>query len=211
VLNQLNERAKAGKIDKERLSVFTFNDTVVIVFLAEAESDVTLEDVSAFGYRLRAFMIQSLQNKILFRGAVSIGWFYGVSDKTNTVLGPAVSDAASWYNEADWIGINATPQASIFIQSLLEKSKANIDNIIVDYNVPLKARPLMGLKVVNWPKAFWVSGLRPPGSESSRAKLLSFLAQHQAPIGTESKYHNAIAFFEHIVKVQKLLNKTTAE
>jgi hypothetical protein len=69
----------------------------------------------------------------------------------------------------------------------------------------------MRLKVVNWRKAFWVSGLRPPGSESSRAKLLSFLAQHQAPQRTESKYHNAIAFFEHIVKKQKLLEKTTAE
>jgi len=207
VLNKLDERAKAGKIDKQRLKVFTFNDTVVIVYLAKRHQDVTIEDVTTFGFRLRAFMMHSLQHQILFRGSISVGPFYGVDDDTNTVMGPAVSDAAAWYNQPDWIGISATPHASIFIQSLMEQSGSDHEMIIVDYDVPLKGRAPVKVKAINWPKAFWVSGLRPEGTQSARAMLLSFLAQHQTPLGTESKYYNAIAFFDPVVKQQKLGKK----
>jgi hypothetical protein len=204
VLNKLNERAEAGKIDKKRLKVFTFNDTVVIVYLARRGQNVRLEDVTTFAFRLRAFMIQSLEHQILFRGSISIGPFYGVDDDTNTVMGPAVSDAAAWYDKPDWIGISATPHATIYIDSLLESSKDKYKMIIVDHEVPLKGRPAVRVKTINWPKAFYVSGLRPYGSVGARAALLEMLAKHQAPLGTEAKYYNTIAFFDHICREQKL-------
>jgi hypothetical protein len=202
VLDKLNERAKAGKIDKKRLKVFTFNDTIVIVYLAE--QDVTLRDVVTFSLRLRAFMMHSLQHRILFRGSISAGLLYGVDDATNTVMGPAVSDAAAWYDKADWIGIQATPHASIFVQSLLERSKNQFTHLLVDHEVPLKGGSRVTVKVVNWPKAFYVKGLRPPGTMGARAMLHSFLAQHQIPRGTESKYAHAIAFFDRIRDIQRL-------
>jgi len=204
VLNKLNERAEAGKIDKKRLMVFTFSDTVVIVYRAKRNHEVTLDDVVTFAFRLRAFMMHSLENRILFRGAISVGSFYSVDDTTNTVMGPAVSDAAAWYNQPDWIGISATPHASMFIQSLLEESKRDFTNILVDHDVPLKGRSPVKVKAINWPKAFYVSGLKPEGHGAARAALHSLLAQHQAPIGTESKYYNAIAFFDRIAEIQKL-------
>lgn len=204
VLNKLNERAEAGKIDKKRLRVFAFSDTVVIVYLAKRNQEVALDDVVTFCFRLRAFMMHSLQHKILFRGSVSVGLFYSVDDTTNTVMGPAVSDAAAWYNQADWIGINATPHASMFIQSLLEPSTDDFDHIIVDHDVPLKSGSPVRVKAVNWPKAFYVKGLRPKETGGARAMLLSLLVQRHAPKGTESKYRNAVAFFDHIVKTQKL-------
>ncbi len=208
VLNKLNERAKAGKIDKNRLRVFTFNDTVVVVYLAQDGHGVTLEDIEKFSFRLRAFMIHSLKNQILFRGSLSVGRFYGVDDATNTVMGPAVSDAAAWYDKADWIGIHATPHATMFLDSLLEASSSKLGHILVEHDVPLKGRSPVKLKAVNWPKAFYVKGLRPRGGGGSRAMLLKFLAQHQAPIGTESKYINTISFFDHVVKTQKLTKIT---
>lgn len=78
----------------------------------------------------------------------------------------------------------------------------------MDYDVPVKARPPLRVKAVNWPKAFYVKGLRPAGEGGARAMLLGFLAQHQAPIGTESKYFNTISFFDHIVKTQRLSKVT---
>jgi hypothetical protein len=74
----------------------------------------------------------------------------------------------------------------------------------VDYKVPLKDGSQRKLKAINWPKAFFVAGLRPEGNRGARAMLHSFLAQHQVPRGTESKYTNTIAFFDHIVATQKL-------
>lgn len=123
-------------------------------------------------------MMHSLQHQILFRGCISVGSFYGVDDETNTVMGPAVSDAAAWYNQPDWIGISATAHATIFIQSLLDRSQRDHEMVIVDYDVPLKGRPSVRVKAIIWPNAFWVSCLRPDG-QSGRSMLLSFLSQHQ--------------------------------
>jgi hypothetical protein len=208
VLDLLNEKADAGKIAKDRLRVFTFNDTVVIVYLAVPGNGVTLDDIETFAIRLRAFMMQSFQNRILFRGSLSVGSFREVDDETNTVMGQAVSDAAAWYDKADWIGIAATPHASMYIQSLVERHGKDLEHILVDYHVPLKGRAAVNTKAVNWPKAFYVKGLRPNPMIAARSQLLTFLSQHQAPIGTESKYSNTVAFFDAIVEKQKLLKRT---
>jgi len=54
---------------------------------------------------------------------------------------------------------------------------------------------------VNWPKAFFVASLSPCDDETKpKEKLLEFLTQHQVPLGTESKFYNTIAFFEHVAK-----------
>ncbi len=202
VLQLLDKKVEAvlGQIKADRMTTFTFNDTIVLVY--QTEKAGTLDDVQAFCTLLRKFTIDSLVNRLLFRGAIAIGSFY-VNDETNTVMGSAVTDAAAWYDRADWIGIHATPRGTILIQSLLEQKRAGIDHLMVDYAVPLKDKSGTLLKAVNWPKAFFVSNLTPCGlGEEPRARCLSLLAKHQVPAGTESKYFNTIAFFDHVVRSQ---------
>jgi hypothetical protein len=141
--------------------------------------------------------VNSLEHGILFRGAIAIGQFY-MNEETNTVMGNAVSDAAAWYDLADWIGIAATPHATLYIQSLVEQKAENIGRLMVDYPVPLKNLAKVNLKAVNWPKAFFVEGMTPCAKgESRRAKCLTLLAQHGVPIGTETKHFNTIDFFDY--------------
>jgi hypothetical protein len=207
VLNLLNRKAKdvRGDIDADLVRTFIFNDTVLIVYTTGRQA--TVKDVEDFCLLLRKFAVDSLAQGILFRGAISIGLFY-VSADTNTVMGAAVTDAAAWYDRADWMGVTATPQATLRIRSLIEQAKADLDHVVVDYQVPLKEKPLYSLKAVNWPKAFYVHSLRPlaPG-EKPRAKCLSLLAAHDVPRGTESKYFNTVAFFDHCVDLLKKKQK----
>ena len=180
----------------------------MIVYLAVKE--VTLTDVETFAMRLRAFMMHSFQNQILFRSSMSAGNFRSVDDATNTVMGAAVSDAASRYDKANWIGVAATPRATMFIQSLLEREGKNLDHVLVDHHVPMKPPlPAVSVKAVNWPKAFYVRGLRPKLPGGARAMLLSYLAKHQVPLGTESKYSNTVAFFDTIREKQELGSERT--
>ena len=159
---------------------------------------------------LRKFAVDSLAQGILFRGSVSVGKFY-VSKDTNTVMGAAVTDAAAWYDAADWIGINATPLATLVIQALVEQGHGDIEHLLVDYSVPLKNRPALLLKAVNWPKAFVVSGLTPcADGEKPRAKCLSLLAEHKVPKGTESMHFNSIAFFDHCIELWRKQKKKQA-
>src|SRR5437660_2947893 len=67
VLGLLNEKAEAVAIPQGKLTTFTFNDTVVIVHRTGRES--TLDDVAAFFTLLRKFLVDSLKNRILFRGS----------------------------------------------------------------------------------------------------------------------------------------------
>lgn len=196
------ETSLAG-LDMARLRIFAFNDTVLYAY--EPASAVTLAEVERFCHVLRVFETSSIAGGTPFRGAFAVGRFF-VGDE-RTILGPAVSDAAAWYEAADWIGIHATPHASIVIQSLLEKPpKVNLDHVLVDYDVPLKDKTTRKLKAVNWPKGFFVSGLRPPGVGTGRGLALSGLSRCRVPKDTESKYFNAIRFFDTVEKAQDLEN-----
>ena len=121
---------------------------------------------------------------------------------TNTVMGKAVTDAAAWYDKADWVGVTATPHATMLIRSLMEQGEDDLEHLMVDYPVPFSDRSSLILKAVNWPKAFYVNGLRPCAhGEKPRAKCLALLAKQGVPRGAESKLFNSLAFFDHCVKL----------
>jgi len=199
VLSLLDKKVERvlGTVDASRVSTFTFNDTVVIAY--ETAQAVCLDDIRAFCTVLRHFEVKSFAQGILFRGAVSIGSFYS-DGETNTIMGKAVTDAAAWYDQADWIGIAATPQASLLIRSHEQQNKQDIQNVMIDYPLPMKDHTQISLRVVNWPKGFYVKGVRPQAEgEKPRAKCLALLARGGVPKGTEAKYFNTVTFFDFCV------------
>jgi hypothetical protein len=125
----------------------------------------------------------------------------------------AVTDAAAWYDSADWIGINTTPHASLLIQALMEEGRDTLGHVLVDYDVPMKSGRL-GLKAINWPKVFVVPHLAPGGTaKAPRATCLRLLTRHRFPKGTEAKHVNTMAFFDHCIwmwRMAKKANKSTA-
>src|SRR5262245_44703107 len=102
VLGLLNQKADdvPGDIKRDMITTFTFNDTVLIT-LRTRDTGPSLKDISSFFLVLRKFFVDSLAHQILFRGSIAIGTYY-VNDETNTVMGQAVTDAAAWYDKANW-------------------------------------------------------------------------------------------------------------
>jgi hypothetical protein len=198
---------KGNIVESTNIDVFTFNDTVLISYKTNQRPPDLLH-IEHFFRILRKFFVDSLSNKILFRGAVAIGTFY-VHDQSNTVMGQAVTDAAAWYDKADWIGIQLTPKGSITVQHLLEK-KTTKGHFILDYDVPLKDAKTIRVKAVNWPRVFFVSGITPCAvGEKPREKLLELLSKHSIPLGTEKKFLNTIAFFDFVRdRIKAAENKT---
>jgi hypothetical protein len=148
------------------------------------------------------FAVKSLEHGILFRGAFASGSFY-VDKTTSTVLGDAVSDAAAWYDQADWMGITATPHATLLIRSLFGESGLDLSHVLIDYAVPLKDGTNRPLMAVNWPMAFFVRGVRPKrcaNGEQPKVVCLSLLVEHGVPKGTEFKYFNTVKFFDDCAK-----------
>lgn len=212
VLGLLSGKVEELLPDKDDVSIFTFNDTILIVMKTRGQI-TTLDNMKSFFRLLRKFMVDSLKEGILFRGAVAEGTFYA-KDETNTVMGQAVTDAAAWYNKADWIGIHATPRTSLLISKNLETAKIdNRYNLIIDYDVPLKGGNKITATAVTWPMAFFQSGNSPcENGDSPRCKLLELLTMHQIPKGTESKYINTLKFFDHVASLlEKSANQKNAQ
>jgi hypothetical protein len=186
-----------GDIQASQITTFTFNDTVLIVYRIRRLA--RLADFKHFGLLLRKFCVDSLAKGILFRGSLSAGSFY-VDDDSNTVMGSAVTDAPAWYDSADWIGVHATPHATLLIQELLAQGQGTLEHVLVDYSVPFKDQRSLFLKAINWPKLFVLPHLAPAGGPADpRAKCLWLLTKHRVPRGTEAKYFNSVAFFDHCV------------
>jgi hypothetical protein len=192
-----------GEIRRENVRIFTFNDTILFI-LRTGTNLPTLKQISDFFRLMRKFLVDSLANKILFRGSIAIGTFYA-DDETNTIMGEAVTDAAAWYDKANWIGVHATPRATLMIERTLEQNGKPKDSVLLDYDVPLRRGLPVRAKAVNWPKVFFVNSITPcTDGTTQRGKLIEFLTEHSVPRGVESKFFNTIAFFDHVVKKQKL-------
>ena len=200
VLGQLNEKAEGvlGEIRAEMIKTFTFNDTVLVILNTGSENPA-LRRISQFFMIMRKFLVDSLEKRILFRGSIAIGTFYA-NDDTNTVMGQAVTDAAAWYDKADWIGVHTTPRTTLVINRCLEQEAASKEHVMLDYPVPLKNGAAIRTKAVNWPKVFFVESIRPCEAGAEKEKLLEFLTRHPVPWGTENKFSNTVAFFDHAVK-----------
>jgi hypothetical protein len=210
ILQSLNEKADSiwgEHLGREMVATFTFNDTIVIALTLDRFP--AIRDVARFFILLRKFFTVSMENGILFRGAVSIGKFYSDTDR-NLRMGEAVTDAAAWYEKANWSGIHATPRASMIIDRLIEEEqnedeKKELASVIIDYEVPMKDRSRPRLKASNWPKSYFVQSLSPcaPG-QSRRGRFLELLNSHAVPLGTEEKYFNTLAFYDVVVETQQL-------
>lgn len=210
VMRKLDAKTEqvSANLNTARIKTYTFNDTVLVVQESDSDSEeIVPNDIQAFVTHLRRLVVDSLGRRILFRGSFAAGSFYEDAT-TNTILGKAVTDAAAWYDKADWIGVLATPRTTILIDRLKEQQDAEWDYLLADYKVPLSAGKEMRSWAVNWPKGFWVSGITPCKSgEKPREVFLALLSQFHIPLGTESKHFNTISFFDHVTKQQGLKNK----
>jgi hypothetical protein len=210
VMNLLKQKAEDIGVSASMITTFTFNDTIVIV-LKTGNKEPQLKQLSDFFLIVRKFMVDSMAHGILFRGAIAIGSFHA-NAQTNTVMGPAVTDAAAWYNKSDWIGLHATPRATLIIQRWLEHNSRTRKHVMLDYDVPLKVGGKLYAKVVNWPKVFFVKSISPCDSDNeAREKLLEFLSMHQVPLGTETKFFNTLQFFDFaIAKIKEKEGQSTS-
>jgi hypothetical protein len=158
---------------------------------------------------LMSAMVVGLKCGLPLRGAVAIGHYSLAQFTTNygqmsAILGPAVSDAASWYEKADWLGLIATPACahtiSYFSEWLKEGRESpqgarfkdlrwSVDDKFVEYPVPLVDGTAEKLWALSWPDQW-----------PSRRSFLSALVGLPVPFGTQRKYSNTLNFFDWYIK-----------
>lgn len=184
---------------KEEPEILTFGDTIIFTWNLEGIKNPE-RFLPAAAEWIRPSILSGITNGLLLRGALSIGHYIRTE---NIVLGPAISDAASWYEEADWIGIIATPYCGNHINALEEQFKHNtsgrsiLRNSFCQYQVPLKNGKQKDLWVVSWPSQLLLKPNDSIPSFSPFALFYNLIKEYPIPKGIESKFKHTEDFFKY--------------
>lgn len=192
-------------------------DMLALLFPFEIEENGTsrnLQILSCLGYCIHQAVhvfLQALDVNIFFRGAIAYGQF-AYSKEGNTIIGPAITDAANWVEMADWIGIHLTPSCGMHIERIMNRDAKNWGCVLYDMPLSSKSnRHSLKCWCCNWPDKFarklstiFAKDI-PEEVFRDRNRLIDHFTANASffPIGVESKYLNTLAFFDYCCGTQR--------
>jgi hypothetical protein len=191
----------------KRLKFRFFGDSVLITYAVNSERELKRVMLGVY-FLICNFICLSLKMGILFRGALSVGKYLETKD---VMLGPAITDAANWYDQPDFIGVMLTPSTTNLVKSIYRLG-SKTDQVDVEsphpslllYEVPISKRSVSrGSEIqayaVNWPGLIDLEY----APEDKKDRLLWFYNRVKAlpvPVGAETKYSNTEAFIKESIK-----------
>jgi hypothetical protein len=122
--------------DARRVQIESISDTIVLFTPGDAIPTLWLH-----GALCQVILCSSMDRKIPVRGATCYG-DYATEDRI--MVGPAIDEAASWHEAADWIGVIQTPSAY-----LLYTHPPGLPALWVEYAPPLKSGRI-DTRCVDW-------------------------------------------------------------
>ena len=201
--------------DDFKIKSFAFGDNLMITINLGKDSKKFLDEKTYEAYKampisyithfLSRSFLYSIENKYMFRGAISIGNFIESRNNENdvSVIGEAVADAAVWHEKADWGGVIFTPKSSFYLDGVqfdyetigdpsYEIYKDIQKSCYMKYPVPLK-NTQKELWTISWPAQLFLDFRNKTKIEAQ--KYINFIIS-EMPItaGTEKKYENTLSF-----------------
>jgi len=130
---------------------------------------------------------------------MSIGKFYQTQ---NSIIGPAVDEAAEWYTNTEWIGVSAAPTAHFILEKLEEiggEAAEMTKNLFIKYDVPTKINSTEKSWAVNWPKLYKNFPRQREGM-SVKALILNRFAERPVSVSAFPKFSNTLKFIDYVMR-----------
>ena len=173
----------------------TFGDT--FIFSWEMKPEELAEYLPHTGIILSYVVLTGLKLKMAFRGAISVGDYI---QSGPIILGPAIADAASWYDSAEMVGVSATPYCGQFLGELNE---SNGENYFRRYDVQVKGNASKNLWCVPWPALLDMIEITETKGKTRLEIFYKMIQKFSIPKGTEDKYFNTESFVKWIAENEK--------
>jgi hypothetical protein len=178
---------------------FTFGDSI-IAFWERPQTLEAIYALSAAAKWIKAFLFASIRRGLLFRGSLAYGEF--VSNGRDTVLGPAIADAAQWFEQPQMVGVVCTPGTGRLICRHIEMARDFPNPLsgepFLEYSVPTKNSKIR-LWTVTWPRVFYetedTAGVPHILLYCSERECIERLMGEHIPYGTEAKHINTVDYF----------------
>jgi hypothetical protein len=132
---------------KMNLASYFFSDTIILLLT----SDDLESSIKPFGDLLSLTTATGFLNGIYMRGSVSLGKFYRDQESKNSIIiGPAIDEAADWYNMPELIGVHCSPSLKFCIDKIHSEDPDSDLGIFYKYNIPIKNDKVYQSYLVNW-------------------------------------------------------------
>ncbi|HCE41974.1 MAG TPA: hypothetical protein DET40_00305 [Lentisphaeria bacterium] len=182
---KLQENLAVDNIEYRGLNttIKSISDTIVL-----STPGSPVHSAKLHGHIISFAIIESLKQKLPIRGATAYGQF---SIKENIMIGPAIDEAAEWYEATDWIGVIQTPSAEF-------KYREETEDIWMKYDVKYKQIGRYDSYALNWCKKW--------NEEYANGKeTLHEIFSQMGPISTSVsiKYKNTLEFYDKMTKSDK--------
>lgn len=179
-------------------SIHAFSDTIIITIrLLNKDSNTTVfESDRLLFYAARLIspmLLNGIFKGIYLKGVISVGQFF---ESQTSIIGPAVDEAADWYEKIEWIGVSSAPTAHFTLEKLFEV-KQDISKWYVKYPVPMKAGITTEVVwAVNWPALYLTYSDKE--AMSLKALILNKFASRPISSDAVTKFHNTIKFYDNV-------------
>jgi hypothetical protein len=187
---------KGGPNIFDELSIRFFGDTLLVTYEIK-DKNREIDYFDGISFILNEFICTALKLGLLFRGSIALGDYL---EEGNVVLGPAVFDAAVWYEKLEMIGVIATPKTTLSLKSIFLNKYNALD---VAWNDGVFVRPSLKngadaeLFVFNWPISL---SYGENGRENTEKYFYQLIRAFPVPLGSESKLQNTENFFQSMCK-----------
>lgn len=207
IYNDLDRLKDYGQQQNEDilLDYITFSDTIIVTLHYKDYESESI--IPPFARMIDGLYSLCLAENLFMRGAISYGKFI---KKGNSIIGPAIDDAAYWHDKAQFIGCILTPSTSLLIEYGLDYwlrnpySDYDYSQHTLLYDIPLKEAKSLHVHTINWPLSIaraWESNnviQTPP-----EVIIKSYLGKYPIPPEAFPKHQNTIKFFQYSLEHRK--------
>jgi hypothetical protein len=170
-----------------------FSDTLIISVRGnERFNNNPIRFAQLLARALVPAFVRSMHYDFFFRGVICMNYF---SRSTRMLIGPAVDDAAQFYEVANWSGIAISPSLSSVLEGNTETAKSTI---IVPYSVPQGKTDYALNWAVNWTGADSYGRCRNILIEKCRTYADKYNVSHDfSDYNVYLKFKNTLDFYTH--------------
>lgn len=198
--DKFKELAKNAPIE---LDFISFSDTLIIT-LVKSEEDEEKDPyffhlfIESFSQLILGVFQIYFSNYLFVRGAISFG---NIHKAGNHFVGPAIDDAAEYFELQEMVGICLTLKATIAMEYAISWQKRfflqDIGKYLIKYKTPLKNNIDIDLYQINWVKHFYDQA-KIGNQVTAEAIVSSFLSERNIPLRSANKIINTTNFFRKI-------------
>jgi hypothetical protein len=179
----------------------TFGDTIVFCYPIDTTKELPRPLIAHVIVDAAHIVALGIELGALFRGCISVGEYLY---EENIVLGPAIFDAARWYESADWMGVIVSPESQPWFDSIFENDTEKkimnrfLENFLVCYKVPMSHPDTHEITKELW-SVGWPSTVYRRSEENNKSPntyIRHLLSDFKKSKKGKIKVKNSLDFFE---------------